>query len=169
MQIARACCQRSMSKGADKQTALRVATKVLIKVALQRGSHDNITVIAADIALPKQQQQQVTKVAGPAASTAADSADARAGRAALVHSRSVSLPWGMEVGAANALRAEEQQQVGGAQKAPAAAPPPQPLVQAISGPLEIVHHRIQRHGVHLRSAEHLLVSVTSSSDDSEDM
>lgn len=47
--MARICVDRTLSKGVDRQTAARVAAKVLVKTALQRGSSDNITVVFIDL------------------------------------------------------------------------------------------------------------------------
>ena len=45
--------QRTVSKGADRRTAARVATKVLIQAAMARGSRDNITVLVVDLLEPE--------------------------------------------------------------------------------------------------------------------
>ncbi|KAF5829921.1 phosphatase 2C-like domain-containing protein [Dunaliella salina] len=52
------CIGRSKERGMSRHGACRVAASVLTKVALERGSRDNITVIVVDIAVQKQQQQQ---------------------------------------------------------------------------------------------------------------
>ncbi|MEW5319690.1 MAG: hypothetical protein WDW38_010828 [Sanguina aurantia] len=49
--LATRCITRSMDRGMSRHGACRVAASVLTKVALERGSRDNITVIVVDITL----------------------------------------------------------------------------------------------------------------------
>lgn len=49
--MASRCISRSMERGMSRHGACRVAASVLTKVALERGSRDNITVIVVDITL----------------------------------------------------------------------------------------------------------------------
>lgn len=50
--IAARCMQRATIKGASRRAAAMVAAKVLVRVATDRGSRDNISVILVDLVLP---------------------------------------------------------------------------------------------------------------------
>lgn len=47
--VVQLCMARAASKGADRATGARVAAKVLIRAALERGGRDNVTVIVVDL------------------------------------------------------------------------------------------------------------------------
>ena len=50
--LAMRCITRSQERGMSQHGACRVAASVLTKVAMERGSRDNITVIVIDVTLP---------------------------------------------------------------------------------------------------------------------
>lgn len=52
IKVARRCLQRATSKGASRTAAASIAAKVLVRVATDRGSRDNITVIVVDLQKP---------------------------------------------------------------------------------------------------------------------
>lgn len=47
--LARRCFNRAKERGAERDTASRVAASVLMRAALDRGSSDNITVTVIDL------------------------------------------------------------------------------------------------------------------------
>lgn len=47
--LAKRCFRRAKERGAEPETAARVAASVLMKAALDRGSNDNITVVVVDL------------------------------------------------------------------------------------------------------------------------
>lgn len=47
--LARRCFNRAKERGAEPETASRVAASVLMRAALDRGSSDNITVTVIDL------------------------------------------------------------------------------------------------------------------------
>lgn len=47
------CFARAQERSASKDTAARVAANVLIRVALDKGSSDNVTVVVLDLRVPK--------------------------------------------------------------------------------------------------------------------
>lgn len=51
--MARTCICRAQARGVSREAALRVASQLLIKAAMQAGSHDNVTVILMDLTVPQ--------------------------------------------------------------------------------------------------------------------
>lgn len=58
--IARRCLDRATGKGVSRQSAARIAAKVLMRAAMHRGSRDNVTVLVVDL----QPQRGVSPAAG---------------------------------------------------------------------------------------------------------
>ncbi|KAL6761134.1 hypothetical protein V8C86DRAFT_2544057 [Haematococcus lacustris] len=82
--LAMRCIVRSKERGMSRHGACRVAASVLTKVALERGSRDNITVIVVDITVQLNFREEEDRQAGhqPASSASTQAAHSSGGAAA---------------------------------------------------------------------------------------